>query len=245
MTETISMRYRRPAAAQGEVSYTPAMAMPLEMLYFYYETVALAHQNQIQLMLGKATPAYNIYLSMPEPSHFRRYLSLAPARFHFDDQALPGVRVVMGADLLDMPLPFADPRVVQQVDERCGALGQKPPVGEHNGWGDYVAMMLREAGNEMVTLDELARRLHVSARTIDRHLKKENLQFRDLSQQVRFERARELLSVPGATVSQVAHALGFSDSANFSRAFRRAVDLSPSQYQQALRANAPSSNAAP
>jgi AraC-like DNA-binding protein len=93
-------------------------------------------------------------------------------------------------------------------------------------------MMLREAQGELVTLDDLARRINISTRTIDRYLKKENLQFRDLSQQVRFERARELLAEPGATVAQVALSLGFSDAANFSRAFRRVMGVSPSAYQR-------------
>jgi transcriptional regulator GlxA family with amidase domain len=93
-------------------------------------------------------------------------------------------------------------------------------------------MMLREASGEQVTLEDLARRISVSARTVDRHLKKENLRFRDLAQQVRIQRACDLLGAPGATVAQVALSLGFSDAANFSRAFRRVSGVSPGQYQQ-------------
>ena len=67
---------------------------------------------------------------------------------------------------------------------------------------------------------------------MDRHLKKENLTFRDISQKGRFERACELLAEPAATVVQVALNLGFSDAASFSRSFRRVVGVSPSEYQQ-------------
>jgi AraC-like DNA-binding protein len=230
MTETFTLRYQRTPGGRGEAVYTPTFAMPLEMLRFYYEVLAMAHQNQIALIFGGPTPAYDFHLAMPEPAHAARYLSLAPLRFHFDEPALPGIRVVMGADLLDQPLPMANARVVEDVDERCSALGQRPQADDAS-WGDYVTMMLREAHGELITLDDLARRVNVSARTIDRHLKKENLQFRDLSQQVRFERACELLTTPGATVAQVALSLGFSDAANFSRAFRRVVGVSPSEYQ--------------
>lgn len=230
MIETFTMRFRR-TATQGEAVYTPATAMPLEALRFYYETLAMAHQNQVALMVGPNI-AYDIHMAMPEPPHVARYRALAPVRFHFDERALPGVRVVMSAELLDRPLPLADPRALQQVDERCRTLGQRPPPADEGGWGEYVKMMLRQTQGELVTLDELARRINVSARTIDRYLKKESLQFRDLSQHVRFERACELLAAPGATVVQVALTLGFSDAANFSRAFRRVVGVSPSEYQQ-------------
>lgn len=242
MIETFTLRYRREGS-YGEATYTPAMRMPLETLNFYYEALATGHYNQIRLLLGNDVPAYDIYLSMPEPVHSRRYLALAPARFHFDEKALPGLRVVMGADLLNLPLPMADPRMVKQIDERCDALGQRPPADDE-GWGDYITMMLRQASGEIVTLEDLARRINMSARTLDRHLKKENLQFRDLSQQVRFEKACELLSAPGATVAQVAASLGFSDAANFSRAFRRTVGISPGQFQQD-RGGAPAGDRAP
>lgn len=232
MTETFTLRYRREGGV-GEAIYTPAMRMPLETLNFYYEILVTAHCNQIRLLLGNDVPAYDCYLSMAEPAHGRRYLALAPARVHFDEKALPGVRVVMGTDLLMLPLPMADPRMVKQIDERCVALGQRPPA-DNDGWGDYITMMLRQASGEIVTLEDLARRINISARTLERNLKKENLQFRDLSQQVRFEKACELLDAPGATVVQVALSLGFSDAANFSRAFRRTVGISPSQFQQDL-----------
>jgi AraC-like DNA-binding protein len=230
MVETFTLSYRR-TPAQGEAVYTPATAMPLEALRFYYEAIALSHQNQMALMLGPGL-SYDLHLAMPEPPHVERYRALAPVRFHFDERALPGVRAVMGAELLDRLLPLADARALQQIDERCRTLGQRPPPADEGGWGDYVKMMLREARGEFITLDELAQRVNVSARTIDRHLKKENLQFRDLSQQVRFERACELLAAPGATVAQVALNLGFSDAANFSRAFRRVMGQSPSEFAQ-------------
>ena len=69
-------------------------------------------------------------------------------------------------------------------------------------------------------------------RTIDRHLKKEGLGFRELSDKVRFERACEMLYTQGATITDVALKLGFSDTANFSRAFRRVIGTSPGEYQR-------------
>lgn len=231
MIETFQLRYRRVGAGTGEAMYTPATSMLLETLRFYLEMLAMAHYNQARLFLGADMPAFDITLSMPEPPHVARYRALAPVRFHFDPHALPGVRVVMGAEMLDRVLPLANARVVEDVDERCATLGHRPPTGDES-WSDYISMMLRQAQGDLVTLDDLARHLNLSARTIDRHLKKEDLQFRDLAQQVRFERACELLAEPSATVAQVAADLGFSDAANFSRAFRRVIGVAPGEYQK-------------
>jgi len=239
MIETFTLRYRRQGGV-GEAVYTPVISMPLETLRFYYEVLAVAHQNQIRLMFGpREIPGYDIYLSMPAPPHVARYSALALTRFHFEEHAAPGVRAVMGADLLDHPLPMANARVVREIDERCSTIGRRPPAGDE-GWGEYVAMMLRQTQGQLLTLEQLAQRVRVSARTIDRHLKRENLQFRELANQVRFERACEMLASPLTTVAQVAQGLGFTDAANFSRAFRRMIGISPGEYQRRLGERAPS-----
>lgn len=230
MTETWTMSYRRWHSG-GECVYTPTVALPLHSMRFYLETLAVTHHNQLRLVSRQDLPVYDIYLSMPTPSYVQRYLALAPARFHFVESAMPGIRVLMSSELLDAPLALGDVEVMRQIDERCSILGQKPPRGEV-AWGDYVMMVLRDARGEPVTLEDIAKHVKVSARTIDRHLKKEGLGFRELSDKVRFEHACEKLCRPGATVAEVALQLSFSDAANFSRAFRRVMGVTPGEYQR-------------
>jgi len=231
MTETFTLRYERDPSGSGVAIYTPAMAMPLETLRFYLEALAVAHDNQIRLMLAGAGGGYDVRIAMPPPPHIARYHRLAPTRFHFDEELLPGVRVVMTAQVLDHALPLADARVVEDVDRHCHALGQRPPSTGQD-WVEYLRMVLRQSEGEPPTLESIARINHVSTRTIDRHLRRENVSFRDLSNEVRLERACRLLQNSVATVAQIAMRLGFSDSANFSRAFRRSLGVTPSEYRQ-------------
>ena len=235
--ETWTMRYHRwPAGA--EVVYTPLVALSESSMRFYLEAMTLAHQNQMALTLGEHLQAYDFHISMSAPPHVARYQALAPARFHFNPGAAPGLRVIMPAALLDRPLPLVNLDVMQDIDARCTALGRTPPRGEL-GWAAYILMTLREARGTQVTLEDIARRVNVSARTIDRHLKKEGQGFRELSDKLRFERACDLLCVPGATIAEVAAQLGFSDAANFSRAFKRVHGMSPGEYQRSVASLAP------
>ena len=232
MNELFTLRYRRTPEF-GEALYSPVMAMPLQMLHFIMEALALAHHNQMRLLLGPALGPYDIVLGgMSRPPHHARYDTLAPARVRFDEQAMPCVRVLMGAALLDHPLPLASQAVVQQVSERLEALSRRP-TPDAGGWAQFITMMLTEAHGELLTLEDIGQRLNVSARTVDRNLKKEGQQFRDIAQRVYMARAREMLDQPGTTVAQVAERLGFSDAANFSRAFRRYTGTTPARYQQA------------
>ena len=226
--ELFTLRFRRTPEG-GEAVFNPVAAMPLRTMRFAIEAIAVSVQNQFGMLLGPPGTAFDFYMGMPPPPHQARYLELLPARFHFDERALPGITLRLDTRLLERPLPMASPQLVEQIEGRLQSLQRRP--APHAGWGDYITMLLREAQGQQVTLDDIARRMNISARTIDRSLKKENLQFRDLSQKVRFERARERLANPRIAVGRVAEELGFSDAANFSRAFKRHCGLTPSEFQ--------------
>ncbi|MUL40583.1 helix-turn-helix transcriptional regulator [Streptomonospora sp. PA3] len=55
----------------------------------------------------------------------------------------------------------------------------------------------------------------------------------------RIERAQRLLARPGARVTEVCHAVGFSSLGSFSAAFRRQTGVSPSRFQELRRRSGP------
>ena len=85
--------------------------------------------------------------------------------------------------------------------------------------------------------EEIARRLGMSARTLRRKLAEENTSFRELMDDLRKELAIRYLRETALTVEDIAHMLGFSDSAHFRQSFRRWTKWPPSRYRDV--ANAP------
>ena len=233
ITELFTMRFRRTPRG-GEVVFSPVTAMPLGVLRFHMESIAVSLHDHLVLLSGAGANGWSLSLGMSEPRHRARYERLSPGRFHFDDRALPGVTLSIDVPTLDRPLPMAAPQVVEQIEEGL-ELPQRRPAPE-DSWGDYITMLLREARGRRVTLEDIARCMSISGRTIDRKLKQERLQFRELSQQIRFERARDLLAQRHATVAVVAEQLGFTDPANFGRAFKRRTGETPGRFQQAATA---------
>ncbi|HMI89633.1 MAG TPA: AraC family transcriptional regulator [Polyangiaceae bacterium] len=80
-------------------------------------------------------------------------------------------------------------------------------------------------------IGDVARVLGVSARTLQRRLGEEGKSFRALRDEVRYQRARELLSQGDAAMDVVAGALGYRERANFVRAFTRWAGQSPSRFR--------------
>ncbi len=81
------------------------------------------------------------------------------------------------------------------------------------------------------SLSTAAKALGISARTFQRRLEENNLNYSQLVEQVRFEQASRLLQDPDNHVIDIAFDLGYGDAANFTRAFKRWTGVSPREFR--------------
>jgi AraC-like DNA-binding protein len=95
-----------------------------------------------------------------------------------------------------------------------------------------VRRLLSERPAEKHDAAAVARRLHLSTRSLHRHLREEGATLQGLKDEVRRERAVELLRRTDTPVKQVALAVGFGDEKSFARAFREWTGDSPSAYRR-------------
>ncbi len=91
-------------------------------------------------------------------------------------------------------------------------------------------MMLRQA-NQIPTLTECAKVLNISTKTLQRYLQQQGVEFQNLKQQISTERAIDLLKNSKFTITHIAYELGYSNPANFTRAFNKIVGCSPQSYR--------------
>ena len=90
-----------------------------------------------------------------------------------------------------------------------------------------------------VTAPKMARYLGISQATLYRKLKSEGSTFAALLDDVNFEIAKGYLAESALSVTQIAHIIGFSESASFTRAFSRwSEGITPSQYRRSVMARA-------
>jgi AraC-like DNA-binding protein len=82
-----------------------------------------------------------------------------------------------------------------------------------------------------IRFDDIANVLCMSARTLRRKLREENTSFRDVVDELRMQMAIRYLRDTDLTIEDIAESLGFSDAANFRRAFRRWTKVAPHQFR--------------
>ena len=82
-------------------------------------------------------------------------------------------------------------------------------------------------------LSEVATRLGVSIRTLERRLARENVSFVEVLDELRCELAKRYLQEPNLPISQIAWLLGYADPSAFTHSFRRWTGKSPTQLRVA------------
>lgn len=82
----------------------------------------------------------------------------------------------------------------------------------------------------------------MSTRTLIRRLREEGSQYQELLDQVRQELACWLLVHTELSIEAVAERLGYSDTSNFSRTFRRWLGMPPNAFRASRDETAPQQN---
>ena len=158
----------------------------------------------------------------------------APRRSAVHD-AFFGVAVKFGAHcdamafphrLLDLPLATAAESLAQLLEARMKEL--EPTLGNTDELMDRVRHAVVELLDKgQVGLKPTASRLRRSARTLQRELQQRGTSHQAILEEIRCQRALQLLEEPQINVTEVSYRLGFSEPSAFFRAFRRWTGTTP------------------
>ncbi|RJG42502.1 helix-turn-helix domain-containing protein [Motilimonas pumila] len=85
-----------------------------------------------------------------------------------------------------------------------------------------------------MSIKEAADRLGMSARTLQRRLKQEQVTYSELVDEILLNNACAMMRDKHISVTRISAALGYSDVAHFSRAFKRLKGVSPRVYRARL-----------
>ncbi|MBD9426175.1 AraC family transcriptional regulator [Pseudomonas sp. PDM15] len=179
--------------------------------------------------LGRDYAPLAVHLRRPLPIDPRPWQEVFRAPVHF--AASEDVLCFARADL-DRPLGDGNPELAAHNEavlrKRLEAL--QP---------DTVARRLRRALEQCLpngepSAEALAHGLHLSLRSLQRHLSDEGSSYEQVLADTRRDLALDHLREADCSISEVAYLLGFADSSSFSRAFKRWTGQSPSQYRDSL-----------
>jgi AraC-like DNA-binding protein len=196
--------------------------LPADLRRFAVERDSTGIQTLQRDLLMSSDAQLQVAYTAPRPADeiVQKYVDVFATEPEF---GAPQNCLIVGLDALNKPLPqanqyarsMAEKQAVELLRQRSARAGVAGPA-------------------PVLTLDEAARQLTVSARTLRRHLAQEGVSLRDLQEETREALAEELLA-SGMPVAEIADRLGYSQTSSFTQAFRRWKGVGPREYRDRSR----------
>lgn len=185
--------------------------------------------------IGAAFSLRALHLRHPAPPARDEYQRLFAATPRFSQ---PHDEVIVEAALLDLPQQQAEPALGEIIERHLQDLQRQLPAGA-TFLERTRSCLIAELREGEPTLERLARRLHMSPRSVQRRMQEEGTSLMELSAQLRVELARRYLRERQESIGEIAFLLGFSEASTFHRAFKRWTGMTPAAYRRAPPAEPP------
>ncbi|MEL0608237.1 helix-turn-helix transcriptional regulator [Vibrio cyclitrophicus] len=107
---------------------------------------------------------------------------------------------------------------------------------EPRNYADQISAVLEGyIGRENLSIEQLSQIIEVNERTVQRYLKSEGYTFRRIKESLNITFAKRVLVERNASISDVAEHLGYADTSQFIRAFRKSENTTPLQWLKQTR----------
>src|SRR5690606_23534134 len=138
--------------------------------------------------------------------------------------------LLIDATILQTAFPRANALTAAQCDRYCQELMERRQMSRQ--LSDRVRHYLRERGQPVATLSDVAAAFNLSERSLRRLLQQEGVGWRQLRDEILAEYARKQLRIGRWNIQQVGEQLGYADASSFSHAFKRWTGVSPAEFRR-------------
>jgi AraC-like DNA-binding protein len=193
------------------------------------ECLALSLQHVLEPILGMPMRSAAFRFVWAPPSYAARYPQYFHGTVSFNTSR---TSVEVPQDWLRVRSPVADAAMYQTSLRKLEALERRLERDEHLT-ADVENLIAARRGVPP-SLVQVAAHLHLSPRTLIRRLRRAGTTYNGLLDAHRRALATSMLASPDYHITEVSHALGYGDVANFGRACRRWFGMAPSHYRGRL-----------
>ncbi len=178
---------------------------------------------------GRMLPPISLELRGQRPVYAAEFVPLfgVEPRFGCDTNCF-----TFDAALLETRQSMADTFGRRVSEEQCRLLIERR--GARSGVAGTVRAQILRTPGEFPGMQEVAKRLGTSTRTLHNQLAREGTSYRELLEEIRETLAEELLTSSRLTIDEIAARLDYADTSSFVAAFKRWKGVPPGEYKRTL-----------
>lgn len=184
----------------------------------------------VSLLTGQPFYPKRVCVTFKQPLHWEQYRAYThcDVEFNADCNAL-----VFSQAQLDQPIRTANALNQRVMLQQCEDELKK--VQSHTQLTERIREIISLYLDASPSIGFVAEKLRVSERTLRRRLNEEGINFRDLLKEIRHETALYYLGKTELRIDNIARQLGYSETANFRKAFKEQSGKSPRQWRDEAR----------
>ena len=195
------------------------------------EVLISSMASYVRMLVGdEALTPTKIGFVHSKPKDIAPYLDILGCDVEFDSK---NTYISFPVSMLALKVEKADPALRALLDQQAHALLDVLPNGDHFEQ-QFYKYVLRAMQDGKPTIDEVARYMNFSARTLHRRLEERGLVFKSMLQRTRQQLAQQYLKEGRLTLSEIALLLGYSEQSAFTRAFKQWLGETPLKFQKRL-----------
>lgn len=221
-TNLLTLRFADSPTAP-RLLFTPAADLDVAELLIL-ETVMLAVRHVFDYLAPGAPAVQAVEFTAATTTYqaLAQELFACPVRYGASANAL-----CMNPSTLDTALSSADAQALENAAALCQM--ELEMITQQESLTARIQRSLIGSNGALPSLHTSARLLHMAPRTLHRRLQAEGTSYRAIVEQVRHQLALQHLRQGKLNLQEIAYRLGYTDQANFRRAFKRWEGVAPSQ----------------
>ena len=187
-------------------------------------TISMCRMNYIEDLAP-----VSVTFTHPKPSCSAKFYEYFRSPVVFE---APANSLTLPIEAVDKSLPGSNPQLAELNDQ---VMIEYLAELDHDRIAEKVkAVIIDQLPSGNVTDENVAQALYMSSRNLQRQLQSAGTTFNTLLNEIRQDLAQKYLRDQDTSMTEIAFLLGFSESSAFSRAFKRWIGVSPTQYRQAV-----------
>jgi AraC-like DNA-binding protein len=217
---------------EGVAVYLAFRGIAEEVERFHVESGFLLLQHLVEMINGEPLKGVCFRLAYRKPGYSAAYAGAFHGRVEF---SCPQHCATLPRENLDLPSPYYNAEIWYQAQLILAKRLKELTGLQGMSYTQHVNALLRSVEPPLPELSNVAQKLHLSERTLNRRLQAEDTRFRDLRAAELNAWALRYLEHTDHSVEAIAASLGYQDAANFRRAFRARNQCSPGHYRRRVK----------